>query len=98
MSWKCELFPFYSLNSLVFVVQWIGFFKTYKLYFSLLGDEDGMYEDADEPAEEGEHENGSTPMEESWNIFCWIYKIALLNFSQYIYEKLSNMNKMFKIH
>ena len=55
-----------------------------------------MYEDADEPAEEGEHENGSTPMEESWNIFCRIYKIALLNFSQYIYEKLSNMNKMFK--
>ena len=47
----------------------LDFFKTYKLYFSLLGDEDGMYEDADEPAEEGEHENGSTPMEESWNIF-----------------------------
>merc|ERR1712223_742169 len=29
-------------------------------------DEEGMYEDADEPGEDGgEHENGSTPMEES---------------------------------
>ena len=28
--------------------------------------EEGMYEDADEPGEDGgEHENGSTPMEES---------------------------------
>ena len=57
--------------------HWIFFWKL-QYFFSLLGDdEDGIYEDADEPAEEGEHENGSTPMEESWNIFCRIYKIAL---------------------
>ena len=42
-----------------------------KFFFFLLDDdEEGMYEDADEPGEDGgEHENGSTPMEESWNIF-----------------------------
>ena len=41
-----------------------------KNFFLLDDDEEGMYEDADEPGEDGgEHENGSTPMEESWNIF-----------------------------
>ena len=44
--------------------------KIKKKIFLLDDDEEGMYEDADEPGEDGgEHENGSTPMEESWNIF-----------------------------
>ena len=42
--------------------------KIKNFFFLLDDDEEGMYEDADEPGEDG-GENGSTPMEESWNIF-----------------------------
>ena len=56
-----------------------------------------MYEDADEPGEDGgEHENGSTPMEESWNIFIESTKLHYWKITYWMFcdtmKKLSDMN------